>query len=59
MEKKAPENIAELLNFYIDKGVPPIKLYEALREYKIVKEAIGKQIIYEEVQRYFKKRFRT
>ena len=48
---KDPQNIAELFNFYIAQGVPPGKLYDALKEFKEKNPGITK---YEEIKKHFK-----
>jgi len=54
-KNKEPENIAELMNYYIDIGVPAAKVYEALEEYKRIYSNTLPS--FQEIKIYFKKKF--
>ena len=54
-DKKEPENIAELMNYYISIGVPATKVYEAFEEYRRIYSNTLPSFL--EIKTYFKKKF--
>lgn len=56
-----PSNIAELINFYISKGVPSSKIMEArddyFKEQKDKYKGTRPLATFAEIQQYFKRRF--
>jgi len=54
-DKKEPENITELMNYYIDIGVPASKVYDAIKEYR--NQHPKTLVSFQEIKTYFKKKF--
>ena len=54
-KNKEPENIAELMNYYMSKGVPASKVYDALKEYRQI--YLNTLPSFQEIKTYFKKKF--